>query len=114
MNISDRLKQKVDEKYHTQIDMIADILDPNQEYKITFMRNRARMELLLKEYNEDPSNLYISLLTLYGDIITNVKFRVVGDFVVALLKITKETPQRTFKEEYHIIIYEADNKVYFS
>lgn len=114
MNISDRLKQKVDEKYHNQVDMIADILDPNQEYKITFMRNRARMELLLKEYNQDPSNLYISLLTLYGDIVTNIKFRVVGDFVVALLKITKELGHKEFKDEYHILIYEADNNVYFS
>lgn len=111
MDISDKIKEKVSTKYHDKIDDFCSILDRNKEYKVISTKNKVRMELLLKEYNTNPNNNYITLITLCGSIVTS-KIRVSGDFVAGLLRIDKQLVDGSFVEEFVIITYEVDDRLY--
>ncbi len=111
MDISDKIKAKVSDKYHDKIDDFCSILDKSKDYKVISTKNKVRMELLLKEYNSNPNNTYITLITLCGSIITS-KIRVSGDFVAALLRIDKQLVDGSFTEEFVIITYEVDDGLY--
>ena len=110
MDISVKLKENISTKYHDKIDDFCSILDKSVDYKVISTKNEARMELLLKEYNSDPSINYITLITLCGIIVTS-KIRISGDFVVGLLHIDRQLYDGTFKEEYVILTYELDERL---
>ena len=109
MQIIEKMKEQVSEKYYPKIDKIT-ILDNTQEYIVHLTRNKAKFSQVLKNYKSDSKVAYATNITLVGEVDLYPVIQVNSKFAVVLLVIDKVEYGKISRENV-ISIYEEDPRL---